>query len=116
MRGQIEDDVAPLLEGLAASYRVLLYAGNQDGSLCNAMGVGEYVRTLRWPGAAAFGNVSKCTWRVGGLPAGVVQSSGAFAHVTVINSGHLVPLSQPENAHDLIRRLVTGDLTPASMC
>ena len=80
------------------------------------MGVSEYIQTLRWPGAAAFANVSKCTWRVDGLPAGIVQSTGAFAHVTVINSGHLVPLSQPENAHDLIRRLVTTDLTPASMC
>ena len=80
------------------------------------MGVGQYIDTLRWPGAAAFAKVSKCTWRVNGLPAGIVQSTGAFAHVTVINSGHLVPMSQPAAAHDLIHRLVTADLTPASMC
>ena len=88
--------------------RVLLYAGNMDGSMCNSLGYGRVAAGLRWRGAAAFRNATRCTWQVDGRPAGVLQSDpeGRLTWATLLNSGHLVPWSVPRAAHEMIARLV----------
>lgn len=106
MRDQIVDLPAGMIERLirALPGSVLFYAGNMDGSMCNALGVGRCLDTLRWEGAPAYRNASRCVWRdAGGSPAGMVQRGGGLTWLTVLNSGHLVPMYQPRAAVEMVK-------------
>jgi vitellogenic carboxypeptidase-like protein len=109
-----EGQIADLPDGMLTQLldevpRVLFYAGNMDGSMCNSLGYTRVVNSLKWSGSHAFFNATRCTWRSpGGDPAGVVQTDphGKFTWLTVLNSGHLVPWNAPVAGQEMIRRLV----------
>jgi len=47
---------------------------------------------------------------VGQSPAGILQRAGSLAWLIVLNSGHLVPMCQPEAALEMVRQLLDGRL------
>lgn len=105
-REQIDDLPEGMLGLLFDHYRVLFYAGQYDGSMCNQLGVSRTIDAVRWAGGAAYANSSACTWKVGGVPAGVLRAAGRFGFLVVLNSGHLVPMNQPGHASEMIRYLI----------
>lgn len=105
-RDQIDDLPEGMLGLLFDHYRVLFYAGQYDGSMCNQLGVSRTIDTVRWAGSATYANSSVCTWKVGGVPAGVLRAAGRFGFLVVLNSGHLVPMNQPVHASEMIRYLI----------
>ena len=113
-RDQIVDTPDEILTLLFDNYRVLMYAGDFDGSMCNQLGVYRTLRSVPWGHSDSFNAASRCLWRMGGQPAGMAQSAGGLTWVVVFNSGHLVPMNQPAHAFEMIRRLLDGS-TP-SLC
>ena len=101
---------------LFESYDVLLYAGNFDGSSCNHLGVARVIGATNWSAASEFAGARPCAWLVDGAPAGMVQSAGRMSWAVVFNSGHLVPLSQPAVAQEMVRRLLSGEHRASDMC
>jgi len=100
----IPDDV---LQDLYENYRVLLFSGEHDGSSCNALGTKRMLEDLDWVGKAAFAAAEQAAWNANGNVAGYGKTaSSLFGEVTfllVLNSGHLVPSDQPENALEMFR-------------
>ena len=84
-----------------------MYAGNMDGSSCNVLGVGRTLAALHWADGATYRNATPCVWRKSGsgAPIGMLKRGGGLAFLTVLNSGHLVPMCQPEVAREMMRAL-----------
>ena len=53
---------------VAAGHAHLFYAGNYDGSSCNALGVGRTLEGVKWKGATNFNKAGQCTWTINGKP------------------------------------------------
>ena len=106
----------------------LLYSGERDLS-CNFLGTQKFLGGLKWRGRAAYNGSPRATWRVplqppasraaaealargessiGAEVAGFVRAHANLQFLVVVNSGHLVPFSQPWAALDLVTRFTTG--------
>lgn len=103
---QIDDIPEGMLETLITTYDALFYAGNMDLSSCNPMGVSRVLQSLKWDGAGEFNNASRCVWNLDGKGVGVTQRGGGLTWLVLLNSGHLVPLSQPGHALEMARLMV----------
>jgi len=95
----------PLL--LAANVRVLVYSGMLD-FICNYYGGRAWTAALQWPGQAGFNAATPVAWTVNGTAAGTAQSYQNFTWLEVANAGHMVPMDQPENALDMLKRFLTN--------
>ena len=118
---------AGVLRELLANYRVLLYNGNMDGSMCCAMGTARMLDALEWEGQREFASSPRQLWRMP-LPhhgksdkddqlvsqsetdlrpvAGYVRQAYNLTFVVVANSGHLVPHDRPREALDMLERFL----------
>lgn len=101
----------PSLQYLAERVRVLLYSGDLDMS-CNIVGTTWTLEANEWLGKRWF-NARRALWRVGGSVQDVAGDysyldDGQFGFLVVHKSGHLVPMDLPEQALDMITRLVRG--------
>mmetsp|Transcript_11842 Transcript_11842/g.19945 ORF Transcript_11842/g.19945 Transcript_11842/m.19945 type:complete len:495 (-) Transcript_11842:96-1580(-) len=117
--GQISDLPRGMLEGLISRYRLLFYSGNADGSMCNQLGGQRVLRQLSGPAAVQRLNeqASRCTWTVGGMPAGVARSGSAdLAALVVLHAGHLVPMNVPKAALEMVRLLLSGESFENAFC
>ena len=106
----------------------LLYSGERDFS-CNFLGTQKFLGGLDWRGRTAYNASPRATWRVplqppvaraaaealargessaGAGVAGFVRAHANLQFLIVVNSGHLVPFSQPWAALDLVDRFTTG--------
>jgi len=92
---------------LLTDYRVIIYNGIFDLA-CNFWGTAAYLDSMDWPGQNDFVKAKNETWTVDGATAGTVRTSGNLDFVAVANAGHLVPYDVPENALDLLTRLLNG--------
>jgi len=89
-------------------YRVLVYSGMLD-FICNWVG-GEYWTTkLRWAGQTAFNAANYTNWVVDAKQtAGYAKAAQGLTFLKVLNAGHMVPMDQPANALDMLRRFLTN--------
>ncbi|KAF6216152.1 hypothetical protein GE061_000491 [Apolygus lucorum] len=98
-------NVSSFVEVLLEHYRVMYYNGQLDLTLpyynCET-----YAERLQWSGAPEYHNAARNQWIVGGELAGFFRSGGNLTLVLVRNSGHMVPLDQPEWAFDLVTKFV----------
>ncbi|TDH72665.1 hypothetical protein CCR75_008476 [Bremia lactucae] len=94
---------------LLDNYKVLFYAGNMDGSVCNNLGVGRIIDRLAWTDTTKYRVAKRQPWMVDGGVAGLVKSAGNMSYVVVLNSGHLVPADQPEASLDMMRRFINNE-------
>lgn len=84
--------------------KVLIYAGDQD-YMCNWLGIRAWTSKLEWEGQDAFNIAPTQQW-----DGGTAKFYKNFAFVTVANSGHMVPMDQPENSLKLFNALLShGD-------
>jgi len=98
-------DVQTILE---AGVPLRVYDGVLDGSSCNHVSVFQALKLLQWSGKSAFFDAAREKWKVPGEkhPAGYVQRGGGLTFVWVSNSGHLVPLDQPEAALEMLKNFL----------
>ena len=64
---------------------------------------------LQWEHNAEWNKAKNETWTVDGKTAGFSQSYANLTFLQVLGAGHLVPMDQPQNALDMIQRLITGE-------
>lgn len=103
--GHSFDSVLP--EMLEAGVRVMIYAGDKD-LICNVLGNRRWVDSLKWSGSEEWGNARNKTWKVDGKSAGLVTEVGPLSFVVVNDAGHMVPMDQPANALDMLKKFVFG--------
>ncbi|KAI5955217.1 hypothetical protein KGF54_001778 [Candida jiufengensis] len=90
---------------------VLIYAGDKD-LMCDWLGNLAWVNKLEYNDHEHFNSTEFEPWiTLGGKEAGEVKNYKHFTYLRVHESGHMVPLDQPENALDMVNRWISGDLS-----
>ena len=102
----LEPTIPPMLE---SGLRVMIYAGEND-FICNWLGNHRWVKAMEWSGRAAFNAAMPEPFVVDGTTAGdVTELEGSLSFVKVSESGHMVPMDQPRNAVEMLRRFINGE-------
>ncbi|KAL3269771.1 hypothetical protein HHI36_008831 [Cryptolaemus montrouzieri] len=105
LRADFVKSVAPWISELLSYYRVLTYNGQLDIIIAYPLTV-NYLRHLNFSAADEYRSAKRYEWIVDGSIAGYVKEAGNLTEVLVRNSGHMVPVDQPEWALDLISKFV----------
>ncbi len=92
---------------LDAGVRVLVYSGQYD-LICNHLGTEAALRGLDWNGKDNWGESHPGVWQVNHQPAGYSRQYRNLQSLVVLNSGHMVPLDQPEVALEMFRGFLEG--------
>jgi carboxypeptidase C (cathepsin A) len=100
---------------LASNVTVLVYSGMVD-FICNYYGGRNWTASMPWPGQSAFQNAPYQEWSVNGTLAGYVKAAQGLTFLEVLAAGHMVPMDQPVNALDMVRRFLANQpfSSPAS--
>ncbi|KAE8452978.1 hypothetical protein EG329_012165 [Mollisiaceae sp. DMI_Dod_QoI] len=114
----------PQLEYLLANQiDILIYQGNLDLA-CNTAGAKRWTANMPWKGQSAFTSKELKPWKSTKNGKDVVagtfkevnikmvegdEKTTRFSLVTIDNSGHMVPMDQPEIALDMLNRWLAGD-------
>jgi carboxypeptidase C (cathepsin A) len=99
------ETVVPAL--LNAQYRVLVYSGVLD-YICNWAGGEMWTTEMPWNGQQQFNGTSYVDWHVSGQVAGQARSALNLTFLKVNNAGHMVPMDQPANALDMLKRFLNN--------
>ena len=98
--------IAELLE---KNVPVLIYAGDKD-LVCDWLGNLAWVNKLPYSDHKRFNATKFEPWITReGHKAGEVKNYKHFTYLRVFDSGHMVPLDQPQNALDMVNRWIQGD-------
>jgi len=97
--------VSPQLEYVLERTRVLIYSGADDIE-CNTAGVLRFLSKLSWKGIKDFKKADRQIWRTSSGVAGNMKTSTNLTFVTVYKAGHYVPLYQPKNALEMVKRFI----------
>jgi len=92
---------------LAANVSVLVYSGMLD-FICNYLGGEAWTAKMPWTGQAAFNAANFTSWNVNSSVAGYVKAAEGLTFLEVVNAGHMVPMDQPANALDMLRRFLNN--------
>lgn len=101
---------------------VLFYNG-QDDLIASAASTQHFLdkmaadpKTVSWPGKDQFMKAPYMPWNFAGQRAGYFQSAGNLQFLVVLKASHMVPLSVPLAAQEMIGRFVHGEaiVPPAS--
>lgn len=109
-----------LSEALERGIEVLIYNGNLD-VIVNVPGTNKVVNSLNWSGRGEFEKSPRKNFWVynerseRGELAGYVNEGGGLTYAIVRNSGHMVPISQPLWALNLVTQFTHIPATPPSM-
>jgi len=106
MRGSImREEKVRWLEEILSTTKVLIYSGNQD-IIVHLRGTANMVRALRWRGRGEFARSKKTTYWVQNqgrrILSGHYNSGGNLTLLTVRGAGHMVPISQPVTARQIL--------------
>jgi len=103
--GNFDTDIPILLK---SNVRVLIYSGTED-FICNYLGGQEWVNNLNWPGKEQFNAINLSAWRDSkNNTIGLGKSYNGFTFLEVFDAGHMVPMDQPVNALDMLKRFLTN--------
>eukprot|EP00092_Neocalanus_flemingeri_P029980 GFUD01032549.1.p1 GENE.GFUD01032549.1~~GFUD01032549.1.p1 ORF type:complete len:489 (-),score=94.05 GFUD01032549.1:103-1569(-) len=112
MRGAImREEKFGWLEEILSNMKVLIYSGNQD-IIVNIQGTANMVRALRWPGRDEFGQSKKNTYWVQQkgrrILSGHFNTGGNLTFLVVRGAGHMVPISQPVVARQILNDFISS--------
>jgi len=93
------------IPSLLQDYRVLVYSGELD-FICNWMGGYYWASELNWPGKQQFNQTAFADWYVQKSVAGQFKTVDNFTFLKVAKAGHMVPMDQPANALDMLKRFL----------
>eukprot|EP00930_Biecheleria_cincta_P046636 TRINITY_DN32184_c0_g1_i1.p1 TRINITY_DN32184_c0_g1~~TRINITY_DN32184_c0_g1_i1.p1 ORF type:complete len:456 (-),score=75.62 TRINITY_DN32184_c0_g1_i1:98-1465(-) len=88
------------------SYKVVMYNGVRDGSLCNHVGNLRAINDIPWTGQLRFRHAFNTPFMVEGKVAGYQRDIGQLAYYTLLRTGHLVPTVVPTVGRVLIESVV----------
>ena len=91
-----------LLDGPAHKRVRFLFYNGQTDLICNHVGVQRSLEKLDWTGKRAFADAKTSPWLRRGHVAGFHREAHNLALLAIRDSGHMVPLDQPEVALDMI--------------
>jgi len=95
---------------LDLGYMTLVYDGNFD-IICNHSGVLDMFSDMEWSGKAAYEKAAReIYYYKNGDTVGYLTSSDSLRLLVVRNAGHMVPLSQPEYAQQMIEEFTSGNM------
>lgn len=87
-------------------FKVVMYNGVRDGSLCNSVGNLQAINDIPWAGQLQFRHAFNTPFIVDGKVAGYQREAGQLAYYTLLRTGHLVPTVVPAVGRALIDRVV----------
>lgn len=88
---------------------VLIYVGDKD-LVCDWVGNLAWVNQLNYTNHEEFSKESFKPWITNnGSHAGEVKNYANFTYLRIFDSGHMVPMDQPENSLDMVNRWIRGD-------
>jgi len=99
----------PDIEFLLEHYRTLMYDGNFD-IICNHSGVLELINALEWSGSSTYDRARRSTVFYSGDVVGYLKKADNLHLMLVRNAGHMVPLSQPAWALDMLDSFTSGTM------
>jgi len=83
---------------LNKGYRMLMYNGQRDGSACNHLGNLNAALNLKWNGSEKFKHTpQKQVKDENNKMLGFIRGDGIFKYMLIVNTGHLVPMFEPES-------------------
>jgi len=89
------------IEFLLEKYRVLIYDGNFD-IICNHSGVLDLINDLQWSAADKYQTAARSSYRYNDELVGYLKKADNLNLLLVRNAGHMVPLSQPAWAQQML--------------
>jgi len=107
MLGDWMSNLDTVIPSLLKEYRVLVYSGELD-FICNWVGGYYWASQLNWNGNKQFNGTNWTNWHVSGTTAGTAKSALNLTFLKVLNAGHMVPMDQPKNALDMLKRFLTN--------
>jgi len=100
--------VAKLLN--IGKYRVVLYNGVRDGSVCNHIGNLRALLSMSWDHAPEFQTAENTPWPSKTNVQGHIRSTSGLSFATVLRTGHLVPTVVPQSFATLLAMIVEADV------
>ncbi|CAI5997094.1 unnamed protein product [Closterium sp. NIES-64] len=88
--------------------RVLIYAGEKD-FICNWIGNSWWLRSLKWKHQGAYRKAKYKPFLLSGSQKGLAKVAEPLTFLRVHESGHMVPMDQPEAALEMIRRFMAKE-------
>ena len=109
--------ITRLLDGPADKRVRLLFYNGQSDLICNHVGVERALLNLNFQGKAAFHDAKARPWLKNGHVVGYHRSANNLGLLAVKDSGHMVPMDQPEAALNMIATFLddapfAGDAPP----
>jgi len=86
---------------------VLIYSGDKD-FICNWRGGEAWTDKCSWSGQADFHKQEYKEWAVGSESAGALKTYENLKFLRVFESGHMVPMNQPEAALQMLNQFISG--------
>ena len=100
--------VKELQEILDAGISVLMFSGQFD-MIVNHLGTEKMLSQLKWSGSNRWATARNMVWSPNGqIPAGYVKGYKNLQFLVVLDAGHMVPMSKPSEALDMITRFLEG--------
>ncbi|GER39438.1 serine carboxypeptidase [Striga asiatica] len=90
--------------------KFLSYAGEYD-LICNWLGNTRWVHAMQWSGQKQFMAAKGSPFRVGRVDAGLQKGYGPLTFLKFYNSGHMVPMDQPEFSLEMLKSWMQGKLS-----
>jgi len=94
---------------LNAGYKTLIYDGNFD-IICNHSGILDMIADMQWDGKADYDKATRNAYHYGTDVVGYLKQAQNFDVLVVRNAGHMVPLSQPPWAQQMIEDFTAGKI------
>ena len=103
------DDGREDIELCLENYKTLIYDGNFD-IICNHSGVLDMINDLKWSGSNAYSNADREVYYYNREVVGYLTKADNLNLLVVRNAGHMVPLSQPPYAQQMIEEFTSGSM------
>jgi len=94
---------------LNAGYKTLIYDGNFD-IICNHSGILDMIADMQWDGKADYDKAMRTVYHYGSEVVGYLKKAQNLDLLVVRNAGHMVPLSQPPWAQQMIEDFTSGNM------
>jgi len=102
------DDGREDIELCLENYKTLIYDGNFD-IICNHSGVLDMINDLQWSGSDAYANAMRQVYYYDNREVvGYLTKADNLNLLVVRNAGHMVPLSQPPYAQQMLEEFTSG--------
>jgi len=109
MSGVMMEDGKENVEFCLENYRTLIYNGNFD-IICHHSAILDMVNDLDWSGADAYKKASRETYFFQTDVVGYLTKAENLNLLLVRNAGHMVPMSQPPYAQQMIEDFTSGTM------